>query len=33
MTDQPLTHEEVQEAADIAAPLFKKLITESLMLF
>ena len=33
MTDQPLTHEEVQEAADIAAPLFKKLISESLMLF
>ena len=33
MTDQPLTHEEVQEAADIAAPLFKKLITEALMLF
>ena len=24
MTDQPLNHEEVQEAADMAAPRFKK---------
>lgn len=29
MTDNPLTHEEVQEAADMAAPNFKKLVTES----
>lgn len=28
MTDQPLSHEEVQEAADKAAPMFKKLVTE-----
>ena len=27
--DQPLNHKEVQEAADQAAPLFKKLVTES----
>lgn len=33
MTDNPLTHEEVQEAADKAAPLFKKLITESIISF
>lgn len=30
MTDIPLSHKEVQEAADIAAPLFKKLVTESI---
>lgn len=30
ITDKPLTHEEVQETADAAAPLFKKLITESI---
>lgn len=30
MTDNPLTHEEVQEAADMAAPHFKKLVTESI---
>lgn len=30
MTDQPLTHAEVQESADKAAPLFKKLITKSI---
>lgn len=30
MTDNPLTHAEVQECADKAAPLFKKLITESI---
>ena len=29
MNPNPLTHEEVQEAADIAAPKFKKLVTES----
>lgn len=29
MTAQPLSHEEVQEAADMAAPNFKKLVTES----
>lgn len=29
MTDNPLTHEEVQEAADMAAPNFKKLVMES----
>jgi len=28
MTDNPLTHEEVQEAAAEAAPKFKKLVTE-----
>lgn len=31
MTDQPLTHEEVQEAADKAAPLFKKLVTAAIV--
>lgn len=31
MTDNPLTHAEVQEAADKAAPLFKKLITNSII--
>ncbi len=30
MTENPLTHEEVQEAADMAAPWFKKLVTESI---
>lgn len=29
MTENPLTHEEVQEAADKAAPDFKKLLTEA----
>jgi len=29
MTDNPLNHIEVQEAADKAAPLFAKLVTES----
>lgn len=29
MSDTPLTHKEVQEAADKAAPLFKKLMTAS----
>ena len=33
MTDQPLNHEEVQEAADMAAPRFKKLVTESVKRF
>ena len=28
MTDQPLSHKEVQEAADAAAPRFRKLVTE-----
>lgn len=28
ITDQPLTHEEVQESAEKTAPLFKKLVTE-----
>ena len=26
----PLTHEEIQETADRVAPLFKKLVTESI---
>ena len=30
MLDQPLTHEEVKETAEKVAPLFKKLITESI---
>lgn len=30
MTAKPLTHEEVQEAADMAAPQFKKLVAESI---
>jgi len=29
ITDKPLTHAEVQETADAAAPVFKKLITEA----
>jgi len=33
MSDNPLTHEEVQEAADMAAPAFKKLVTESVSRF
>ena len=33
MTDLPLNHEEVQEAADMAAPRFKKLVTESVKRF
>ncbi len=33
MTDQPLTHEEVQEASRQAAPLFQKLVTESISAF
>ncbi len=30
ITENPLTHEEVQEMADRVAPLFKKLVTESI---
>lgn len=33
MTENSLTHEEVQEAANNAAPLFKKLITNSIKAF
>ena len=33
ISQTPLTHEEVQEAANIAAPKFKKLITESVKKF
>uniref|UniRef100_UPI004055F265 purine-nucleoside phosphorylase n=1 Tax=Acetatifactor sp. TaxID=1872090 RepID=UPI004055F265 len=33
MTDTPLSHKEVQEAADEAAPNFKKLVTESVKAF
>lgn len=33
MTDQPLTHEEVQEASNKAAPLFQQLISESIAAF
>lgn len=30
MTDQPLSHEEVKETADKTAPLFRRLVTESI---
>lgn len=33
MTANPLTHEEVQEAADFAAPNFARLVTESVKRF
>lgn len=33
MTENPLTHEEVQAAADQTAPVFKKLMTESVKKF
>ena len=33
MTDQPLSHKEVQETADRVAPLFKQLVTDSLTEF
>ncbi len=33
MSENPLTHEEVQEAANQAAPRFKRLITESVVAF
>ena len=29
LTDQPLSHQEVQETADRVAPLFEKLVTAS----
>ena len=32
-TDNPLTYEEVQEAANAAAPLFRTLVTESVKKF
>ena len=31
ITDKPLTHEEVKETADKAAPLFRQLVTESVI--
>lgn len=31
MTEQPLSHKEVQETADRVAPLFKRLVTESIV--
>lgn len=33
MTDNPLTHEEVQEAANTAAPKFRRLVTETVTNF
>ena len=33
LSDNPLSHEEVQEAADKAAPLFTKLVNESIKKF
>ena len=33
LSPTPLTHKEVQEAADKTAPLFKKLVTESVKRF
>ncbi len=33
MTENPLTHDEVQAAADEAAPLFKKLVTQAIISF
>ena len=33
MTDQPLSHKEVQETADRVAPLFKQLVTDSITEF
>ena len=33
LSENPLTHEEVQAAANAAAPLFKKLVTESITRF
>lgn len=33
MTANPLTHEEVQEAANVAAPKFKELLTQSVLKF
>lgn len=31
LTDKPLSHKEVQEAADLVAPLFERLVTESII--
>ena len=31
--EQPITHQEVQETANRVAPLFKKLVTESIKKF
>jgi len=31
MTEEPLSHKEVQEAADLAAPVFERLVTESVI--
>ncbi len=33
LSENPLTHEEVQAAANAAAPMFKKLVTESILRF
>ena len=33
LSENPLSHKEVQEAADKAAPLFTKLVTESIRKF
>ena len=33
MSDQPLSHKEVQEVADRVAPLFKQLVTDSITAF
>lgn len=33
LSEKPLNHKEVQEAADLAAPRFKKLVTESIKAF
>lgn len=33
LTPEPLTHEEVQEAANAAAPLFRRLVTASILKF
>ena len=33
LSQNPLSHKEVQEAADKAAPLFKKLVQDSILLF
>lgn len=33
MSENPLSHKEVQESADKAAPLFKKLVTDSIVSF
>lgn len=33
MSESPLSHKEVQEAADVAAPKFKELVTKSICKF